>query len=171
MAGASYNRGNSKQNYGTPPELLQAIKHRLHIDNFELDVAADSENAVALEYFDEAFNALRPGVNWNKEGWTWCNPPYANIEPWVIKAYQETSKGAQTVMLIPASVGSNWWKEWVNPYAYIVYLNGRITFVGAKDPYPKDCALLFYTPWGFKGSEVWNWRDVSELCESELGED
>ncbi len=162
--------GNSKQDYGTPPELLAAVKKRLHISNFSVDLAASAENAVAPAYFDEAFDSLRPEVSWNHvDGkWAWLNPPYANITPWVEKAAKQSMKGAHIAMLLPASVGANWWSEWVEPFAYQSYLNGRLTFVGETTPYPKDCALLLYTPWGFTGHEIWGWRNaVSELLQPE----
>jgi phage N-6-adenine-methyltransferase len=150
-------RGSSKQDYGTPPELLAAVKRRLCIDGFALDVAASAENAVAPCYYTEQVNGL--AQCWVSKGeWTWCNPPYSDITPWVATAVEQSRQGANIAMLLPASVGANWWRDWVNPYAYKVYLNGRLTFVGCEDPYPKDCALLLYTPWGFSGEEVWEWR-------------
>ncbi len=158
--------GRSKQDYGTPPELLRAIKSRLHITDFSIDLAASKENAITQVYLTEADDALRPDMTWNhRDGqWAWLNPPFANLYDWTAKAVSESAIGAHVVMLTPASVGSDWWKECVEPFAYVAFLNGRLTFVGCEDPYPKDCALLFYTPWGFKGNEVWNWRaDVPQL--------
>ena len=166
--------GKSKQDYGTPPELLAAVKNRLKISGFALDIAATpGVNSVAPLCFCEChLDALAPEQSWGRNGWSWLNPPYADIEPWVRKALDESEKGAHIAMLVPASVGSNWWYNWVEPYAYINYLNGRLTFVGEKAPYPKDCALLLYTPWGCRGSETWSWRaHVPQLQQPELGED
>lgn len=167
--------GRSKQDYCTPSELLTVIKQRLHIHNFDIDLAADVVNRVCEAYYSEEpdDDAFLTKHRWrNGDGWSWCNPPYANIEPWVQKATKEAQLGAQIVMLVPASVGANWWAEWVAPYAFTTFLNGRITFVGAEDPYPKDCALLLYTPWGFTGSDIWSWmRDVPKLQQPEVGKD
>lgn len=166
--------GKSKQDYQTPPALLDAIKQRLRIEEFSIDLAADADNAIVHRYYDEEIDALHPDVPWNviPGQWAWLNPPYADIFPWVQKAVAESAIGAHIVMLVPAAVGANWWRECVEPFAYTVFLNGRIQFVGAEGPYPKDCALLFYTPWGFKGSEIWRWRDdVPKLQQPELGED
>lgn len=164
--------GRSKQTYGTPPDLLKAIKIRLDIDEFDMDLAASETNAVASLFMTEEANALIQ--RWpSYGGWNWCNPPFANIEPWVKTAYnQSRCNAAQTVMLLPSAVGSNWWKSWVEPYAYVVHLNGRLIFVGETSPYPKDCSLLFYTSWGFKGTEVWDWRrSVPQLCKPEPSKD
>lgn len=152
--------GRSKQNYGTPPELLTAIKKRLNISDFSIDLAADDQNNIAPFYYTEQRSALDKDATWYTQGgWAWCNPPYSNIEPWVAKAVTESyDKGANIVMLVPASVGANWWARYVDPFAYVTFLNGRLTFVGATDPYPKDCALLLYTAWGFTGTSVWSWQ-------------
>ena len=172
--------GRSKQDYGTPPEFLAAVKKRLFIKDFIVDVAASEENTVCpWRYYDEIDNGLNQSWAVYKSpysvipnGWAWCNPPYSDIQPWLSKAIYESKQGANTAVLIPASVGANWWREYVEPFAYQVFLNGRLTFVGETKPYPKDCALLLYTPFGFRGNEVWNWkRDVPQLQQPEPSED
>lgn len=89
----------------------------------------------------------------------WLNPPYANIEPWVQKCAEESKRGAHIACLVPASVGANWWRDWVVNDSYQLFLNGRLKFVGCTDYYPKDCALLLYTPFIRSGSAIWNWRE------------
>ena len=153
--------GRSKQDYGTPPELLAAIKRRLGIGQFDIDLAASAENAVCVNYYDEAMDALADRNPWKvtQGGWAFCNPPYSHIEPWVTKAVREADAGAHIAMLLPASTGSNWWAAWVEGYAYTLFLNGRVTFVGCSAPYPKDSALILYTPQFFLGHEIWFWEN------------
>ena len=153
--------GKSKQNYGTPPEFLAAVKKLLGIDKFKLDVAASADNAVSAIYYDEAHDALKDEHSWDVDGWSWLNPPYSNLEPWTRKACFEAANGAKIAILLPASVGSNWWRNWVNGKAVVLFLNGRLTFVGEKAPYPKDSALLLY--WGgvtpaLARYSVWDWK-------------
>jgi phage N-6-adenine-methyltransferase len=158
--------GHSKQDYTTPKEFLEAVKKRLHISEFAIDLAASAENTVAEVFYTEEDDSLRPELKWDWGGWAWLNPPFAHIEPWVKKAMIEAHLGAHIAMLVPASVGANWWGNFVEPHAYQVFLNGRLCFIpdwkeqgfGSPPLYPKDCALLLYTPWGFLGHEVWNWR-------------
>src|SRR3990167_7503199 len=99
--------GRSKQDYRTPPEFLTAVKRRLGIDAFDIDLAASAENTVAPLYFDEQMDAFAQ-ESWKiGNGWNWLNPPYADIEPWVRRAYSEAIEAigeAQTVVLVPASV-------------------------------------------------------------------
>jgi phage N-6-adenine-methyltransferase len=169
MAMPKQKPGKSKQDYTTPPEFIQACCNRLKINFFSMDLAASHENAIARTYFTEKEDSLNPDLTWNPYPgcWAWLNPPYSKIYPWVEKAAREAEKGAHICVLVPASVGSDWWQEWVNPYAYVSFLKGRLTFggtlpnpkTGKPDPYPKDCALLLYTPWQFAGNEIWDWRN------------
>lgn len=148
--------GRSKQDYGTPPEFLAAVKARLGIAEFAIDLAANEANACASVFYTEDMNALVQAWNcW--AGWCWLNPPFAQINPWVKKAYRESRKGARIAMLVPAGVGANWWKQWVHAKACVLLLNGRITFVGETMPYPKDCALLLYGPEVVAQYEIWTW--------------
>lgn len=150
--------GRSEQVVCTPVTFLNAVRERLCIVDFTIDLAASAENKVCERFYSEEDDSLIQ--DWNvATGWAFCNPPFGTIEPWVAKASREAWKGAYTAMLVPASVGSNWWRTWVEPYAYQSYLNKRITFVGHKHAYPKDLALLLYTPWCFSGHEIWRWEE------------
>lgn len=153
--GATLNRGKSKQNYQTPPEFMDAARTRLAIPTFTWDLAADDANKQAPFFYTEAQNSLIQ--DWDScGGWLWLNPPFGNIAPWVAKA--ASCKESYIALLVPASVGANWWRDHVEDHAYQLFLNGRIQFVGAKDAYPKDCALLLYTPFHASGNEVWSWK-------------
>lgn len=145
--------GRSKQDYGTPVEFLQAVKRRLNISEFSVDLAASDTNAKAQLFLSEEDNSLNE--EWQYGGWCWLNPPFSSISPWVEKASNSPSHIA---MLVPASVGANWWRDWVHNKAHVILLNGRLIFEGETLPYPKDCALLLYTPFINGGYEVWDWR-------------
>lgn len=152
--------GRSRQDYGTPPAFLEAVKKRLNIQDFEIDLAASRANRVTELYIDAELDALEVFTWRTGLGWHWLNPPYANIGPWVQRAWEEWngSTSTATAVLIPAAVGANWWREWVHDKARVLFLNPRLTFVGCKDPYPKDCALLLYgQPSGY---EVWTWKQL-----------
>ena len=151
--------GRSKQDYRTPPEFLDAVKRMLGIDQFLLDLAATADNAVADRFISPEQDSLSVDTIWpetNVREWCWLNPPFAYLSPWVERAYCDAG-WCNTAMLVPAGVGSNWWRDWVHLKADVLFLNGRISFDGVA-PYPKDCALLLYE----KGSQgtytVWDWR-------------
>lgn len=152
--------GRSKQDYCTPKPFLQAAREFLDITEFEADLAASHENAVVNPYYTEEQSALDPDNPWRLgDGWNWCNPPFGHISPWVEKAYlQCLTARAQTCMLLPAGVGSNWFREFVHHKCLVLFLNGRITFEGCEDPYPKDLMLLLYSPYVGPGYDFWRWR-------------
>lgn len=177
----------SVQNRATPARFLTAVKHKLGITEFAIDLAAEESNAVADLYYDVEQNALLQ--SWYVgPGWNWLNPEFAAIAPWVERAWTElrTRDGQpQTAVLVPAGVGSDWWKDWVHEKAHVLLLNGRLCFIPdwqttidpatekpGKGPvrcytqpplYPKDCCLLLYSAtYGGKWYDVWPWRqDVS----------
>lgn len=149
--------GRSKQDVCTPVVFLQAVKARLGIDTFAVDLAATKENTVSRRFCSKASNALMQ-PSWNFGGWNWLNPPFGGLEPWVQKAYEESRNGARTAMLVPAGVGANWWTDWVDKKAHVLFLNGRLIFVGHTQGYPKDCALLLFA--GYKAGDLYN-RDLT----------
>lgn len=154
--------GRSKQDYGTPRPFLDAVCLRLGIQAFAVDLAADRTNKVCPLYFTQEDDALLHSWDLGLPSgeWLWLNPPYGDIRPWVEKAYRESLRpDVQVAVLIPASVGANWWKSWVHEKAQVLFLNGRITFNGCSAPYPKDCALLLYSRDLRPSYRVWSWQD------------
>ena len=168
MTGAALNRGGSRQDWGTPPEFLNAF--RAEFGPIGFDLAAHAGNAVHERYFTDVSDEPQDSLaqDWTAldvapSEWLWLNPPYSNIAPWAEKCWQYANSGLvlpKLAMLIPASVGSNYWARFIHGTSGICLLNGRIKFVGAKDPYPKDLALCIYGPTGVRsGYRIWRWRD------------
>lgn len=151
--------GKSNQSYQTPPEFLEAVKSLLAIPSFDLDLAASSENTVCPDFYGEAYDSLKRQGDWVRPGYCWLNPPYANCKDWVKKACSERAQGAKIAVLVPASTGSNWWRDWAHRKAAVLLLQPRISFVGTGAPYPKDLALLLYEHGEWEKSyDVWNWK-------------
>ena len=147
--------GRSIQTYGTPWELIRAVQVRIG-DSFNWDLAASQENTKALFYFGESQDSF--AQDWSKlNGWLWLNPPYANISPWAEKCWRESEKGAKICFLVPASVGSNWFADFVHEKSLVLAIRPRITFIGQEDPYPKDCIIAVYGI-GKTGFETWKWQ-------------
>lgn len=154
--------GRSKQDYGTPPAFLEAVKRRFGIAAFAIDLAASQENAVAPLFYTEAQNALVQPWRTKSRELAWLNPPFADLAPWVEKAWTESRTAARIAMLVPAGVGANWWRDWVHQKAFVLLLNGRLKFVGELDYYPKDCCLLIYGPDVAAGYEMWSWQPTQK---------
>lgn len=145
--------GRSRQDFETPEGFLRPVRDLLGIFAFNRDLAADATNAKAVDFWTVEDDAL--AQDWSQLwGWNWLNPPFGNITPWVKKAAEANKKIA---VLLPAGVGANWYRDYVDGKAFVFNLNGRITFVGESQGYPKDCILAVYgTP--YRGAAVWNWR-------------
>lgn len=159
--------GRSKQDYATPRPFLEAVKRKFGIPRWDYDLAASPENTVAQHFFCEEENSLaqdwdmipheRDGVALRS---LWLNPPFANIAPWAAKCalYQGP---ARIFFLVPAAVGSNWWRDSVHERANVFFLNGRLSFDGVGS-YPKDTALCLYPKCpnivSYSEYSVWNWK-------------
>jgi hypothetical protein len=144
-----------------------------------VDLAASSTNAKAPVWIDEQRNSLSADVSWSVlEGLLWLNPPFTVITPWARKCAEECQLGAQILLLVPASVGANWYWDWVMPFAD-VYSVGRMVFDDCYDKtgklittvYPKDLILCHYGPntgrsytdahLGGRAEIIrWGWQDV-----------
>lgn len=170
--------GRSKQNYGTPKNFLDAVKQRLCITEFAFDFAADSQNAKADRYWGEAEDSLGySGGEWRilcGSGWGWLNPPFSDIAPWALRCLEMKAGGGSIAFLVPAGVGANWFRDYVDGQALVLLLNGRLAFMPDKPTwlYPKDCILCLYSPNIEPGYEVWNWREVetgNQASVSEIG--
>lgn len=159
MSGPTINRHKSKQDYQTPPEFISAVEERFGKITF--DLAASPENTKANLFFTKEADSLKQ--QWHQHrGICWLNPPFDFIGPWAKKCdqescFDETRLGAKILLLVPASVGSNWFARHVFKKCLVIFLNNRITFVSQTTPYPKDCILAAYN-FGEPGFEVWRWK-------------
>jgi DNA (cytosine-5)-methyltransferase 1 len=155
--GASLARGRSKQNYGTPTELLRAVQKRF--GRIYWDLAAHEQNAVVGSYLGPGSLVAEDALafDWSTiDGLLWLNPPFADIAPWARECAAVRDRLAWTLLLVPASVGSAWWHEHVHGKGLALLLAPRLTFRGCDQPYPKDCALVAYG-FGVAGYEPWRW--------------
>jgi len=74
------------------------------------------------------------------------NPPYGpKIKKWVRKAYEETEKGgAIVVCLLPSRTDTGWFHDYCLKADSILFIRGRVRFVGAVAPAPyPNCLVVF----------------------------
>lgn len=149
--------GKSRQDYQTPDEFMAEAQSRF--GPMVVDLAADEHNAQASRFITEAEDSLKQDWLRLGPGNLWLNPPYSNIEPWAQKCadHADTYYSQRIFLLVPASVGSNWYMKYVHNKAYVLALNPRLIFKGCKTPYPKDCILAIYGE-ELKGFDVWRWK-------------
>jgi hypothetical protein len=160
--GPTMARHRSKQEVETPPDLMRAIAKRFAAPDWDLacsvDLGSGTTNMKADKGFDLACNSL-------KQDWTTCdgtlflNPPFAKIGPWARKCRESaaaTHRFDRILMLVPASVGSNWFADDVHGHAFVHALVGRVRFVTHKAGFPKDLILAEYGR--FTGFDCWRWK-------------
>lgn len=153
--GASFHRGKSIQTYRTPDDFRMAVIRKFGMPHWDLAAEADTVFAEDPKNFysekEDAFTrvwSLTVQLNW-------LNPPFSNIAPWAKKCAEESRLGARILFLVPASVGSNWWAEYVHNHALVYFLRPRLCFDGIA-PFPKDIALCY---WGAtSGFQCWKWK-------------
>lgn len=121
------------QEWETPPELFRELDKEF---NFTLDSCATPTTAKCSKFYTKAQDGL--SKDWSGET-VFINPPYGRgIDKWVLKAYQEYTKGATVVMLLPARTDTKWFHNYIYGLATeIRFLKGRIKFlVNEEELYP-----------------------------------
>jgi len=120
-----------KNDWETPIEFFEKLDREF---GFTLDPCASHENHKCNKYYTEDQDGLKQ--DWSGET-VFCNPPYSGKlqDEWVTKCYEE-SKRATVVMLLPARTDTKRFHQYILGKAEIRFLQGRLTFVGAKDPAP-----------------------------------
>ena len=152
--------GKSRQDVATPQDFLEAVEARF--GEIAIDLAAHADNAVTSRFLSPEQDSL--SILWRQMlepgDVGWLNPPFGKIGKWASKCEDETPflrGGARILMLVPAAVGSNWFKCHVNRKAYVHALSPRITFVGETHPFPKDLMLVEYG--AAPGFDCWRWKE------------
>lgn len=129
-----------KQEWETPQWLFDWLDSLYH---FDLDPCATAENAKCKRFYTKEQDGLAQPWYVN----TYVNSPYGrDIGRWVEKAKTEALlHNVAVVMLLPARTDTRWFQQLAIPYAkQIVFLGGRVQFVGAKDPAPFPSCLVAF---------------------------
>ena len=109
MTNPSYmaKKSGSNDNWATPKWLMQFFK----------------------DYYDPCpLNADFDGLISDWGEFTFVNPPYSNILPWVLKAVEENKKGKNIVMLLRVDCSTKWFKELMTNHAHILFFSERLHF-------------------------------------------
>ncbi len=157
--------GTSEQVVCTPRAFL-AVEKRF--GRLTFDLAATRENNVTGDpdsFFGPGSHLANDALtaDWMQiaDETCWLNPEHGMIKGARGFAHKCRVEAAcskiKIVMLIPASVATNWFAEEIHGHALVIPIRPRLTFVGHKDPYPKDLMICAYNL-GAPGFEPWDWR-------------
>lgn len=119
--------------YRTDPEFMEFINGKYKIIG---DLAASDDNFQAPLYITEKENSLSADwkefyyicVNSEGDGYLWLNPPYDDIGEWARKCAYAMMEDVKILFLVPAGVGTNWYRKHVEDFARVDLLNGRLVF-------------------------------------------
>jgi len=151
------------QDYGTPKRFMEMAQRRFGVITH--DLAAHSKNFKCDSYFSLEKKQDSMQLPWPK-GLNWLNPPYS-ARPWSpysithwSKRCKEASRidGVEILFLVPAGVGSNWFRDNVFGHCDIYFLNGRVVFDGTDDGITIDLMLCHYCIKENYSVSVWDWR-------------
>jgi phage N-6-adenine-methyltransferase len=170
----------SKQDHATPPVLLGATGRQFGCV-FGLDLAANESNAKCSRYLTPAIDSLAQDWTatlaaeteedrfWREDHLAaWLNPPFRGVGAWMEKCREESEKGCRIVSLTLASLGTTWYRKHVEGRALSFILRKRVTFLGQKDPFPKE---LMVTLWGFGLSGLAFWDPPAWAVREDLAAD
>jgi phage N-6-adenine-methyltransferase len=157
QGGARVSSGkDSKQDYETPWNLITAIEHKFKT-TFGIDLAATEENKKAPFCITEEQDSIKTDWLLYRDRLAWLNPPFKRIGPWAEKCAAAARHGMRIVMLTPASVDSLWWSNWVHNQAHVFFLQPRVHFDGACDPFMKPLTLSCYNLNLPERYQPWRW--------------
>jgi len=111
----------------TPRELFIRLDGIFHYD---LDAAADSEDALCERYIDEETNALM--VPWQPARAIWLNPPFGDgLYDWMIKVVIEAQHESRPVVtvLLPVRTETNWGQFILAHSRMVLFFDKRIRYV------------------------------------------
>jgi hypothetical protein len=146
-----------RQTMQTPPGIAEFCAATWGCN---IDLAASAANKKFHYYFSDVMpnGAWGPDPNWVSDGYrgnalidSWvphagwsalqaavgfCNPPYANLTPWLKKASEQALAGFTSVFLIPTFNGDEWARLVYIWAREIIFIEGRINFIRESDGLP-----------------------------------
>jgi phage N-6-adenine-methyltransferase len=129
----------------TPQWLVDQLAEEFAPGGFDLDPAATAANAKAPRFY----TAVDDGLAQPWTGRVFCNPPYGKTSTprWLAKARAEVDAGhaGLVVCLVPARVGTVWWRECEVDPAVFVRVIGRIRWAAdRRGEAPFDSAVIVF---------------------------
>jgi len=88
------------------------------------------------------YDGLDPAVRWGNRNF--LNPPFVNLDQWVIKAVQELrDHGHETLLLCPFRPHMKWWLTHLSGKFAILPVIGYVRFKGYLDELPTSLACVW----------------------------
>lgn len=148
-----------RDRYFTSDEILALVAEQWP-HGIDLDPCWDGLSAVQAERCYD-IRADQDGLALPWQGKVWLNPPYSRPAPWLARAAQHQLDGGETLALVPAAVGSDYWRIHVWPFASVCFLNPRPKFSSlhaGSSCHLRDCAVLHFGEDRDRFAQIWENR-------------
>lgn len=166
----------NKRKYGTPQPFFDRLN--AVFGPFTLDPCAEPSTAKCEKYFTEEDDGL--SQDWSGHT-VFMNPPFGRhekacknkckkkrcgvrgfhiekdipgTEDWVSKAWTESLKGATVVGILPSSLSTKWWHDYVMRATTLIIVEGRVSYFYEGEPTGTpdfDTVVAVWTPEGNDG--------------------
>lgn len=130
-----------KDDWETPLEFFEKLDGEFR---FTLDPCCTEKTAKCKKFYTEKENGLLQ--DWSGEI-VFCNPPYSAKlqDEFIKKCYEEGKKANTTVVaLLPARTDTRRFHQYIWRKAEVRFIQGRLKFVGAKDPAPFPSMVVIW---------------------------
>jgi len=134
-----------RPDWNTPTEILRLL-HVGYPNGVDLDPCSNANSIVmAKRTYTEADDGLAQPWNVPTCGLVYVNPPYGKPLPaWAQKIQQERSHLKTIITLVPARTDTGWWRTLVEGASYVIFIAGRLRFLGAPASAPFPSALVVH---------------------------
>jgi hypothetical protein len=143
-------RVNTKQDYGTPPELIECVERRF--GKIVIDLAAHEGNHVCPlwigpgGFLDDLKSLTMPDIHAihkllpsdNIRWIAWLNPPFSDIPAMI---YASLRLDIPTVINVPDGLETEWYEE-IGLISDGYVLKPRVKYVGMDQGYPKNVLAI-----------------------------
>lgn len=141
--------------WNTPQEILTLL-HAGWPDGVDLDPCHNDGSIVDARFtYAEEQDGL--AHSWDvprANGLVYVNPPYGKPLPmWADKVQAERSDARNIVVLVPARTDTRWWRTMTDRARYVIFLAGRLRFLGAPAPAPFPSALIVHSSFWRRGAD------------------
>ena len=152
------------QYWQTPPEIFNWLNNRY--GPFTVDGAASHENSLCLKYYSEEDSAFDKRPFGER---IFCNPPYADLKPWVELFAKWRDSGSFVLALLPCDPSTKWWARMMEDAVYTRIMGpSRVAFIDPEtgQPVKGNKGASVVSIWmprntGPSKIEMWNWtKDV-----------
>ena len=167
----------ARQEWETPDDFFRVVDEEFQ---FQIDVCATAENAKCDDYIgpmgDEGaimIDALYSGTPWLPSHLrrAWCNPGFAEVYPWMEKAYSEAQQAYDAIVVVMAipSFSTKWWRDWAMKASEIRLLGGRrVQFkappgIKQSSNSRENCLVIFRPNSHHLPPHIWTWDWAKDL--------